>query len=49
MLVHIDDLEADMGAFTARIEAATATFEAQCLLLESIPGVGRHSAEVIPP
>jgi transposase len=47
MLSHVDDLEADIGALTERIEAATASFEAQVALLESIPGVGRRSAEVI--
>ena len=47
MLAHVDDLEADIAALTERIEAATAPFEAQRLLLESIPGVGRRSAEVI--
>ena len=44
MLAHVDDLEADIAALTERIEAATAPFEAQRLLLESIPGVGRRSA-----
>ena len=47
MLSHVDDLEADIAALTERIGAATAPFEGQSLLLQSIPGVGRHSAEVI--
>jgi transposase len=47
MLSHVDDLEADIAALTERIEAATAPFAGQCLLLQSIPGIGRHSAEVI--
>jgi transposase len=47
MLSHVDDLEADIAALTERIGDATAPFEGQCLVLESIPGVGRHSAEVI--
>lgn len=47
MLSHVDDLEADIAALTERIEGATAPFAGQCLLLQSIPGVGRHSAEVI--
>jgi transposase len=47
MLSHVDDLEADIAALTERIGVATAPFEGQCLVLESIPGVGRHSAEVI--
>lgn len=47
MLAHVDDLEADIAALSERIEAATAPFEGPCLLLQSIPGVGRRSAEVI--
>jgi transposase len=47
MLAHIDDLEADIAAITQRIEAAIAPFEPQLVLLESIPGVGRHTAQVI--
>lgn len=47
MLAHVDDLEADIAAVTERIEAAVAPFESQLTLLESIPGVGRHTAQVI--
>ena len=47
MLSHVDDLEADIAALTERIEAAVAPFEGRRFLLESIPGVGQRSAEVI--
>ena len=47
MLAHVDDLEADIVALSERIEAATAPFGADVVLLCTIPGVGRRSAEVI--
>lgn len=47
MLSHVDDLEADIAALSERIEAAVAPFEGRRLLLETIPGVGQRSAEVI--
>jgi transposase len=47
MLSHPSDLEADIAAVSERIEAAIAPFEGRRFLLESIPGVGQRSAEVI--
>lgn len=47
MLAHVDDLEADIAALSQRIEAAMVPFSGRRQLLESIPGVGQRSAEVI--
>lgn len=47
MLTHVEELEADVAALSARIEAATAPFTAEVELLCTIPGVGQRSAEVI--
>jgi transposase len=47
MLSHVNDLEDDIAAISQRIEAAIAPFEGRRLLLQSIPGVGQRSAEVI--
>jgi transposase len=47
MLAHVEDLEADIEAITARVEAAIAPFARQVELLITIPGVGQRSAEVI--
>ncbi len=47
MLTHMEELEADVAALSARIEAATAPFTAEVELLCTIPGVGQRSAEVI--
>ncbi len=43
----MEELEADVAALSARIEAATAPFAAEVELLCTIPGVGQRSAEVI--
>jgi transposase len=47
MLAHIEELEADIEALTARIEEEIRPFEPAVELLRSIPGVERRAAEVI--
>jgi transposase len=46
-LTHIDDLEAQIAVVGEQIAARLAPFEAQIMVLDSIPGIGRWSAEVI--
>lgn len=46
-LTHIDDLDARIAALNARIAAQLAPFEEELDLLDTIPGVGRETAEVI--
>jgi transposase len=46
-LTHIDDLEAQVAVVGEQIAARLAPFEAQITVLDSIPGIGRWSAEVI--
>jgi transposase len=46
-LAHIDFLDAQGDALSQEIAERLAPFEAQVRLLDSIPGVGRWSAEVI--
>ena len=47
MLLHVEALEADIAALSARIEAATVPFAVEVELLCTIPGVGQRTAEVI--
>ena len=47
MLAHITDLEADIAALSERIADELRPFERKIELLDTIPGVGRLSAEVI--
>jgi transposase len=46
-LTHIDDLEAQMAVVGEQIAARLAPFDSQLTVLDSIPGIGRWSAEVI--
>jgi transposase len=47
MLAHIEDLEDDIKAISARVDEQIARFAAAVELLCSIPGVQRRTAEVI--
>jgi transposase len=47
MLAHIEDLEDDITAISARVEEQIGPFEAAVALLRTIPGVERRTAEVI--
>jgi transposase len=47
MLAHIEDLEDDIKAISARVEKQIVPFEAAVALLRTIPGVERRTAEVI--
>jgi transposase len=47
MLAHIEALEEDIAAISARVEEQIAPFEPAVQLLRTIPGVERRSAEVI--
>ncbi|MGH2760487.1 MAG: IS110 family transposase [Actinomycetota bacterium] len=47
MLAHVADLEADIEALSERIADELRPFERKVELLDTIPGVGRLSAEVI--
>jgi transposase len=47
MLAHIEELEDDIEAISARVEEQIAPFEPAVQLLRTIPGVERRSAEVI--
>jgi transposase len=47
MLAHVEQLEADVDEVSARIEAAIAPFAAKVELLDTIPGVGVRSAQII--
>lgn len=47
MLAHVEELESDIDALSARIAAVIAPIEANVELLMTIPGVGRRAAEVI--
>lgn len=47
MLAHVADLEADIGAVSERIGEHIVPFEDKVELLDTIPGVGRLSAEII--
>jgi len=46
-LSHIDDLDARIAALSERIGQLLAPFVAELDLLDTIPGVGRNTAEVI--
>lgn len=46
-LLHIDTIDAQIGAFTARIESETAPFRDQIKHLVTIPGVSDRVAQVI--
>ena len=46
-LAHIDVLDAQIATVGAEIAARMRPFEAELAILDSIPGVGRWSAEVI--
>jgi transposase len=46
-LTHIDSIDAQLAAFTARIEVEIAPFHAALDLLITIPGVSRRTAEII--
>jgi transposase len=46
-LVHIDFLDAQIDAVSAEIAARQRPFDAELTLLDSIPGIGRWSAEII--
>lgn len=46
-LAHVDNLDAQIGAFDARIEAELAPFRARVELLITIPGVSTRVAEII--
>lgn len=47
ILAHIDFLDASIGQLSEEVVAEMAPFEAAISLLETIPGVGRRTAEVI--
>jgi transposase len=47
MLAHIEELEDDIDALSARIEEQIAPFEPAVTLLRTIPGVEQRTAEVI--
>lgn len=47
MLAHVTDLEADIAALSERIADELRPFDRKVELLDTIPGVGRLSAEVI--
>jgi transposase len=47
MLAHIEQLEVDIDAISARVEEQIAPFEPAVQLLRTIPGVERRSAEVL--
>ena len=47
MLAHIEDLEDDITAISARVEEQIGPFAAAVTLLRTIPGVERRTAEVI--
>lgn len=47
MLSRVEELEARIEALSRRIEECMAPFEAERTLLETIPGVGRATAEVL--
>jgi transposase len=44
MLAHIEDLEDDITAISARVEEQIVPFEAAVALLRTIPGVERRTA-----
>jgi transposase len=46
-LAHLDDLDARIAAVSARIAAQLRPFEEALARLETIPGVGRRTAEVL--
>jgi len=46
-LAHVDDLEAIIAALDAELEKRLASVEDTVARLDAIPGVGRHTAEVI--
>lgn len=46
-LTHIDDLDAQIADVSTQIETRLAPFETELELLDSIPGIGRWSAEVL--
>jgi len=46
-LAHIDNIDAQIGAFDARIEVEIAPFHDRVDLLSAIPGVSRRIAEII--
>jgi transposase len=46
-LVHIDFLDAQIAAVTAEIDERLRPFEPQLTILDSIPGLGRWSAQII--
>jgi transposase len=47
LLCQIDNLEETIARFDAQIEAYCAPFEEAVVLLDTIPGVARHTAEVL--
>ena len=47
MLAHVEDLEDDIEAISARVQEQIAPFEQAVELLRTIPGVQRRTAEVI--
>ncbi len=46
-LEHVDRLTASIDALTARIDRVIAPFQPELELLATIPGIARHTAEVI--
>jgi len=47
LLTHMDDLNQQLGHLNERIEQQTAPHEALIARLDEIPGVGRHTAEIL--